>query len=190
MKIGILGGTFNPVHLGHIKLAKSVFERLKLDKLIFVPAYKPPHKLDKKDVIPWRDRYKMIELAIESEPAFEVSGIEGRLKGPSYSINTIKEFKKIYGGAAEIFFITGSDSVEELKAWKDIENLKNLCTFVIATRPGYAVEGAPGRTKVVEADTPDISSTDIRRRIKENKPIKKLLPSKVYNYIIIRKLYL
>lgn len=190
MKIGILGGTFNPIHLGHIRLAEEASKALRLDKIIFIPAYLPPHKKKDKDIIPWQDRYSMIELAIEDREPFEVSDIELRRKGTSYSINTIKELKDIYSGTDQIFFITGSDSVDELKTWKDIEELKKLCTFVIATRPGYNIASLPENATIINVDTPDISSTDIRRRIRQREPFEQSVPKKVYNYIIKRKLYL
>jgi len=188
-RIGILGGTFNPLHNGHMALAEEARAKLSLDKLIFVPACIPPHK-SAKDIIPARDRYEMILLALEDRPEFEVSDIEIKLKGKSYSINTVKKFKDIYGKDAEIFFITGSDSLQELAAWKDIAKLKDICTFVIAARPGYAAAGQPAGTIFMKADTPDISSTDIRRRVKEGEPFRGLVPIGIYNSIIIRKLYL
>lgn len=189
MKIGILGGTFNPIHSGHLRLAEEVFGKLKLDKLIFVPACTPPHK-SHVDIIAWQDRYRMTELAVKKNPSFEVSDIEKKRNGPSYSIDTVRELKGFYGGAPEIFFITGSDSIDELDSWKDIEALKDISSFVIATRPHYGTDDLPRRTIAVEVDTPNISSRDIRRRIKENKPFKELLPVEVYNYIIKRRLYL
>jgi nicotinate-nucleotide adenylyltransferase len=132
----------------------------------------------------------MVELAVEKIPDFEVSDIEIRLKGTSYSINTIKELKKIYGSAQDIFFIAGSDYAEELKAWKDIEELKRLCNFVMATRPGYDLKTPPEDTRIISVDTPDISSTDIRSLIKEGKEFREFMPLEVYDYIVAGQLYL
>ncbi len=188
MKIGILGGTFNPPHLGHIKLAQEAQKKLKLDKVVFVPAYVPPHKSGK-DMVSWQDRYKMAGLSIGGVSNFEVSDIEIRLKGTSYSINTIKEFKKLYGDKTEVFFIAGSDYADELKSWKDIDDLKRLCTFIIATRPGYRVVSPPANTELIEADTPDISSTEIRKRIREGASFAEHVAAEVYNYIINKRLY-
>ncbi len=189
MKIGILGGTFNPVHMGHIILAEEAYKRLVLDKLIFVPSYIPPHK-DNREIVPPDDRYRMVELAAGQRDGFEVSDIEIKMRGMSYSINTIKEFKRIYGADTQIYFIAGSDYAEELESWKDIDNLKRLCSFVLATRPGYRLKSKPPDTAIISVDTPDISSTDIRELIKEEKEFKKFLPEAVYNYIIKRRLYL
>lgn len=188
MKIGILGGTFNPVHLGHIALARESYKKLKLDKLIFIPAYIPPHK-NSKQIISWKDRYRMLELAIEEHKAFEISDIEIKRKGKSYSIDTIKEVRKAYAGA-EVLFITGSDSIEELKDWKDIEGLKGLCTFIIAARPGYKMDSIPANTEALSADTLDVSSTKIRELVKQGADFRAFVPEKVYEYIGMRKLYL
>ena len=170
MKIGILGGTFNPIHLGHIRLAEEALEKFELDKVIFIPTYIPPHKINK-DIISFQNRYKMVELAIEEKSNFEVSDLEVKLKGISYSVNTIKELKKIYDDTTNIYFVVGSDYAEELGLWKDIEDLKKLCKFAIITRLG------------------NISSTNIRKLIRERKPFKNLLPQKVYDYILMNKLY-
>lgn len=189
MKIGILGGTFNPIHLGHIELAKSILKKLKLDKMIFVPTFVPPHKPGK-GIVSSKERYKMVELAIDGMQNMEASDIEIRRKGTSYSVDTIKEFKVIYGDAADLYFIAGSDYAGELQSWKDIGDLKRLCSFVIATRPGYRdIQQLPD-THIIDIDTPNISSSDIRRRIGSNISFKELVPQQVYNYIVTRRLYL
>ncbi len=188
MKIGILGGTFNPIHIGHIQLAKHALSKLALDKIVFMPAYIPPHKPNK-SIIPAQIRYRMVELAIEGEPALEVSDLEIKLRGKSYSINTVKELKAVYGESADIYFIAGSDYARDLDTWKDIEELKKLCTFVIATRPGFKAPAEPEDTIAIQVETSDISSSDIRARIKDNKLVKDMLSPKVYDYIIREELY-
>ena len=188
IKIGILGGTFNPIHQGHLILAKEAHKRLSLDKVIFIPALIPPHK-EAQDIIPAVDRYRMVELALEIEPDLIASDIEMRRKETSYSIDTINELKTIYGAKNEILLITGADSIEELGTWKDIEGLKSICTFVITSRPGYDLQSDIPKTTTLVVKTPDISSSDIRRRIASNTPYKELLPLKVYNYIIRKGLY-
>lgn len=188
MKIGILGGTFNPVHLGHIRLAEGALDKLFLDKLVFIPAYMPPHKPGEGMISP-EDRYRMVELAVEGLANIEVSDIEMRVKEKSYSINTVKKLKDIYGDH-EIYFIAGSDYADELDTWKEIDSLKKLCSFVIATRPGYKLESPPENTRSIEIATPDISSTNIRKRIRAAREFKELVPEKVYGYIKDRGLYL
>src|SRR3989338_3249134 len=119
MRIGILGGTFNPIHIGHLILAEEACFKLKLDKLIFVPTFIPPHKDMEPEMHP-QDRLKMVQIAIEDNPSFEVSRFEIDSKKKSYSIDTLKEFRRIYGDDAELYFITGSDSLKDLFSWKDI----------------------------------------------------------------------
>jgi len=187
-RIGMLGGTFDPIHLGHIKLATESIEKLSLDQLVFIPAYLPPHKPDRK-ITPAEVRYRMVELAVEAMDRIAVSRIELRLKGKSYSINTIKRLKAKYGEAASIFLITGADSIGELDTWKDLDELKRISSFVIATRPGYSARQTPPGTNFIEIESPDISSTEIRRRIRDKEDFKEFLPQKVYNYIIERGLY-
>jgi len=187
MKIGILGGTFDPAHLGHIELARKAKIQLKLDKIIFIPSYIPPHK-DNEEILPWKDRYEMASLACKGSPGFAVSDIEFRLKGTSYTINTIKELKRMFQDA-EIFFIAGSDYLKELASWKDIDELEKICTFVIARRAGFAMERPPAHIRILDAEFPDISSTEIRRRAREGEPFKEFVPKEVYNYIITKELY-
>ena len=117
MRIGILGGTFDPVHNGHIYLAKKVCQRLKLSKIIFIPAYIPPHKKGTK-VTQARHRHNMLKLAIRGNKIFKISDMEIKRKGRSYSVQTLRQLRKRYGQKAEIFFITGSDSLQELDKWK------------------------------------------------------------------------
>ncbi len=190
MRIGILGGTFNPIHLGHIHLAKKVLEGLSLDKIIFVPAYMPPHKKGDKGIISSDDRYNMIKFAIEGHDAFRVSDIEISQKATSYSIDTVKKFIKIYGNEADLFFIAGSDCIPELDTWKDIKYLKKLCTFMIISRPGFDHSSQPEDTNLMDVNAPEISSSDIRARIREGRDFRDLLPGSAYNYITANSLYL
>lgn len=188
MRIGIIGGTFNPIHLGHVRLVEEAMNRLSLDKLVLIPAYIPPHK-SSNDIISFDDRYKMAEMALRAIPNTEISDIEMKRKGTSYSVETVKELRGIYGASAEIFFIAGSDYAAELESWKDIVRLKRLCRFMIATRPGFEAAAIPEGTERIEVNTPNISSSDIRRMIREGRPFKELLPQDVYEYIVKKKLY-
>ncbi len=148
MKIGILGGTFNPIHIGHLILGEEACRILNLDKLIFVPAYLPPHK-EERDLIDAEDRYKMVALAIKGNPFFEVSKSEIKRKGKSYSIQTIREFKDRFGEESELFLITGSDVLEEFSMWKEIDKIFKLSNFIVANRPSYPIKEVPSEVRLI-----------------------------------------
>ncbi len=198
-RIGILGGTFNPVHLGHLALARGAVKAFGLEKVLFIPSAKPPHKKPGA-LAPVKHRMAMLKLAIKGKPGFEISDIETRRAGPSYTIDTITRLKK-KNPSADYYFIIGSDSLRELHTWKRIRDLLKLCTFITFTRPG---KGGPGRiknTRLGPARTcelmrhfmpgrmPDISSSAIRRRIAEGKNIRYLVPQAVAEYIAAKALY-
>lgn len=188
MRIGILGGTFNPIHTGHLILAEEAYYKLNLDKIVFVPVFMPPHKDIETDVKP-EDRLKMVELAIEDNPCFGVSRFEMDSRKKSYSIDTLKEFIKIYGDDTELFFITGSDSLKDLFSWKDINDIFRMSKFIVANRPGYPVKNLPKEVQTVVITPIEVSSEDIRRRLKEKMSIRYLVPEKVRKYIIEHRLY-
>ncbi len=188
MRIGILGGTFNPIHIGHLILAEEALFKLKLDKVIFVPAYMPPHKSVEGTAKP-QDRLKMVKLAIEGNPAFEVSTFEIDSKTKSYSIDTLKEFRKVYGGGTELYFITGSDLLKDLFSWKNVNEIFKMSKFIIANRPGYPVKDVPEEAETVVITPIEVSSEDIRKRLNENRSIRYLVPEKVRSYIIEHNLY-
>lgn len=186
-RIGILGGTFNPIHAGHLVLAEQTRQRLRLEKVIFVPTYFPPHK-EVKALAPAQERCHMVTKALKTNPFFEVSSLELARGGVSYSIETVKKFRSIYPRAS-LYFIIGSDSLEELSTWKNIEKLNKICKFVVVRRPGYAPRRLFPNMQVIDIDTKDISSTDIRRRIRTGKSIRSLVPEEVRKYILKKKLY-
>ena len=188
MRIGILGGTFNPIHIGHLILAEEARFKLKLDKLIFVPAFIPPHK-DASEIISAKDRLAMVKIAIEDNPAFGVSTYEIDAKKKSYSIDTLKEFSSIYGDDAQLCFITGSDSLKDLFSWKDVNDIFKISKFIVANRPGYPIKDVPKEVDTVVITPIEVSSEDIRKRLKEHRSIRYLVPEKVRKYIIERKLY-
>jgi len=188
MRIGILGGTFNPIHIGHLILAEEAYFKLKLDKLIFVPAFIPVHK-DTSFVIAAKDRLAMVRLGIESNSAFDVSTYEIDSKKKSYSIDTLKEFRSIYGDEAQLCFITGSDSLKDLFSWKNINDIFKISKFIVANRPGYPIKDMPKEADTVVITPIEISSEDIRRRLKENRSIRYLVPENVRRYILEHKLY-
>ena len=215
-KLGILGGTFNPIHYGHLAAAEEVRERLKLDRILFIPSSLPPHKFEE-DVPSALQRMEMIRLATTGNPHFEPSDIEIKRGGTSYTIDTIESLRLSYPGA-ELFFITGLDTFLDIKTWRDWDKLLSLCSFVVLSRPGYSFADlrsidfmksaeremldldrgllthakiTPGSFTLYMEMIPlyDISSTDIRRRVKEGGNIKYLLPDSVEVYIIKKGLY-
>ena len=188
MRIGILGGTFNPIHVGHLVLAEEAREKLNLDKVIFVPAYIPPHKKDDELADP-NDRFKMVELALRGNSDFEVSAFEIDAKTTSYSVETLKAFKKKYGEEAKLFFITGADSLGEIYSWKEVDQIFKLSKFIVANRPGYDMANVPNGIDVVTITSLEISSSLIRKKIGEGKSIRYLVPEPVREYIIARRLY-
>ena len=181
MKIGILGGTFNPIHIGHLILAEEAREKLKLDKIIFVPAYLPPHK-DNSDIIDAHHRYKMVKSAIKTNRHFLVSDIEIKRDGRSYTIDTIKELKKIHP-QDELLFIIGSDLLKYLDDWKDLGDIIKMVKFITVTRPGYLLEKIPAYITTVAIRAVDVSAFEVRKAIKENRSFRYLVPEKVLSYI-------
>ncbi|HOV78847.1 MAG TPA: nicotinate-nucleotide adenylyltransferase [Bacillota bacterium] len=197
-RLGIMGGTFDPVHYGHLVTAEGARFEHGLRKVIFVPAGRPPHKLNYNITEP-KHRYNMTCLAIASNPFFEALPLEIDRPGPSYSIDTVREVSRVYPHT-EIYFITGADAVMEILTWKNVEQLLTECKFIAATRPGYKLEGlwevlrrlSPGlRQNIFCMEVPAlaVSSTDIRRRVREGRPIKYLIPESVEDYIVRNGLY-
>ncbi|MGD2278609.1 MAG: nicotinate-nucleotide adenylyltransferase [Candidatus Omnitrophota bacterium] len=188
MKIGMLGGTFDPIHIGHLVLAQECMKQFELDKCVFIPAYIPPLKGESK--VTAEDRLEMVRLALEGDPRFEISTYEIEKEGVSYSIDTIKHFKEKYGEDAELYFLTGSDAAESMSMWKDIDEILDLTHFVIAARPGWG-EKSPYEDKITRINIPglDISSSGIREHIKKGEPIDYFVPASVVRYIKEKGLY-
>lgn len=184
-KIGILGGTFNPPHLGHLIIAEHVRDELALEEIWFVPTYISPHK--EKLNISVKHRLNMLRKAIEGNKYFFINEIEINRAGTSYTIDTITSLTKQYPND-EFYFIIGADMVEYLPNWKRIEELISLVTFVGVNRRHHSLSS---RYPVKNVDVPliDISSTEIRARIKQNKSIKYLVPNNVQQYIEENRLY-
>ncbi|MGD9014828.1 MAG: nicotinate-nucleotide adenylyltransferase [Candidatus Omnitrophota bacterium] len=187
MKIGILGGTFNPIHMGHLIMAEEVLQKIGLAKVIFVPTNRPPHK-DDGEIIPAAFRLKMLKLAISGNPHFSVSDIEIRRGNLSYTIDTIKELNKIYQGN-ELNFIIGSDLFKYLNEWKDLKEIITLVKFIVATRPGYPLENLPDYMTTITIRAVDISAFQIRQCIKQNRSFRYLVPEAVWHYILKKRLY-
>lgn len=197
-RVGIMGGTFDPIHHGHLVAAEEARYQFGLEQVIFIPAGQPPHKVSRR-ISDARHRLAMTQLAIQSNPFFSASAIEIERPGLSYTINTVRDMRKMYP-LAEIFFITGADAVLEILSWKHIDELLNQCCFIAAKRPGYRLgrlgKKLPGiqeeqlkRIIVMEVPALAISSTDIRERVLTGRPIKYLLPEVVENYIKEQGLY-
>ena len=192
-KIGILGGTFDPVHLGHINLAIDAKAQAGLDKVIFVPAKLQPFKLDK-NVTAGEHRLAMIKEAIDGIDGLEVSPYELEAEGISYTYLTVRAMKKRFGTDARLYFITGTDSFLKIETWKNTEELIRSCSYIIGTRPGYRKQELDicierirrdYNTEVINIDNTqfDISSTEIRKRLESGLPCSDLIPEKTERYI-------
>jgi len=193
-----MGGTFDPVHYGHLVTAEGVRWEFGLEKVIFVPTGQPPHKTGTR-ITAGHHRMAMTVAATASNPYFTVSDIEIRREGPSYTYDTICELRRAYA-PEEICFITGADAILEILSWHRVEELLEICRFIAATRPGYDLGGLKERlrhlpARLIRRITPvvvpalAISSTDIRRRVRTGRPIKYLLPESVEEYIFTHRLY-
>jgi len=198
-KIGLMGGTFDPIHHGHLLMAEAVREQYGLDKVLFIPSSQPPHKQGRK-VAPAHARLLMTEMAVLGNRYFEVSQIELHRQGPSYSVDTLRELHSLHGGEAEFYFITGADAINELATWHEAGELLRLCHFIAATRQGCALDLPRLRRelgesvveeRIHELSTPEleISSTDIRARIRDGHSIKYLVPAAVEAFICKKGLY-
>lgn len=200
-----MGGTFNPIHYGHLVTAEEALKQFKLDKVIFIPTGIPPHKTEG-ILASAEDRYLMTVIATASNKDFFVSRIEIDRKEKSYTIDTLRHLKSFFGDKATLYFITGADAILEILTWKDTDEILKLCRFIAATRPGYDIAKIEDLKKKIAKDfnlttakqnyiylmeipALAISSTDIRKRIKENRPINYLLPEGVCNYLLKHKLY-
>ena len=212
-KIGLFGGTFNPIHLGHLRPAEEICDAFNLDRVIFIPAFLPPHK-SKEGIIAAPLRLEMVRLAIADNPRFSVSEVELERKGKSYSIETIEFFRRQFGPGDHLYFILGLDAFLEINTWKEFATLFRLCHFVVMTRPGFEKnfsrehlpvelsgefcydEPKMGYAHVSgflvyprEITALDISSTRIREYLQKGKSVKYLLPASVEMFIYRNQLY-
>nr|PZN05520.1 MAG: nicotinic acid mononucleotide adenylyltransferase [Bacillota bacterium] len=198
-RIGIMGGTFDPIHFGHLITAEEARINFNLDRVIFVPTGNPPHKKDYEVTDP-EHRYVMTALATNSNPFFQVSRIEIERRGYSYTVDTLNQFLEIYGKDVSLFFISGADAVLDILTWKNVKGVLDVCTFIAATRPGYPVKKLEDKLKelkdlygkdvqLLEVTAVAISSTEIRKRVKEGRSIKYLVPESVEEYILKNGLY-
>lgn len=187
MKIGLLGGTFNPVHRGHLLLAEGAVKQLLLDELRWVPARLPPHK-EVEGKVSAEDRARMVELAIGDHPKFRLCRVELDRPAPSYTIDTVKALQKENPGA-EWFFLIGSDTARELPTWRQIDELMKRIQFVAIPRPGPAAGALPEGVREIPVQTADISSSAVREKIRRGESVQPWLPQPVWDYIREKGLY-
>ncbi|MBC7363256.1 MAG: nicotinate-nucleotide adenylyltransferase [Candidatus Aminicenantes bacterium] len=212
--VGLFGGTFNPIHNGHLKVAEQALEHFPLNRLLFIPSYLPPHK-ESRELAAVEHRLKMVELACRRDRRFEVCDVEIRTPQTSYSILTLRKMKEIYLDHF-FLFILGVDAFLEIDTWKDYPRLFEECSFIVVKRPGFdlglikkkikqlqekgvkAKAGEPpprqdnfscGQVFLLDVETPDISSSEIRKRIQSGLPIDGLVPEEVAEYIKKYNLY-
>lgn len=197
LKIGIMGGTFDPIHYAHLATAEYVREKFKLDKILFIPTGNPPHKAKlRTDKV---DRYNMVLLATKNNKYFITSSMEINREKRTYTVDTLKELHKIYKNS-EIYFITGADTICDMENWRNVGENFELATFIAAARPGIRQSEAKqkieklqnlydAKIETVDAPSLDISSTYIREKIKEKKSVKYLIPEDVQKYIYEKKIY-
>lgn len=201
MRLGLFGGSFNPIHVGHLIASRAVAEQLRLDKVCLIPAAVPPHRMPK-SLAPPEHRLAMVRLAIQGEPLFDVSDFEIRRTGPSYTVLTVEEFQRQSGPDVQLFWIIGADSLPELANWYQSGRLVDLCQIVTAARPGWdqidtaalARHFSPGQVERLKAGilpTPriDISASEIRRRVAQGLSIRYMVPDAVADYMAEHGLY-
>ena len=193
MKTCIFGGTFDPPHIGHLLIAQTVFESENFERLIFVPANISPAKKNGDSSSP-NERSKMLEIALINNPNFEISDLEIKREGISYTIDTIREFvDDLKLDKEDLFFLMGSDTLKSFHTWKDPEEILNLCNIIVAIRPGFPPSDIPQWVldSVRFANIPrfEVSSTNIRRRWREGKTIRYMVTKEVWEYIDEKDLY-
>jgi nicotinate-nucleotide adenylyltransferase len=190
-RVGIMGGTFDPIHHGHLVAASEVASRFLLDEVIFVPTGHPWQKASY-DVSAAEDRYLMTVIATASNPRFSVSRVDIDRDGPTYTVDTLREMKSFFGPKSDLFFITGADALDKILSWKDADQVFELAHFVGVTRPGFVLSDAhlPEATvSLVQVPAMAISSTDCRARVGAGLPVWYLVPDGVVQYINKRQLY-
>lgn len=199
-RFGIMGGTFDPIHHGHLTIAEWVREEYNLDKILFIPSGCPPHKEGRK-VCDGLARFKMVEMAIDSNPYFEICACELQRVGYSYAIDTVRQLEHQYEEEVEWFFITGADAILELGTWKEAKQLVELCEFIAVIRSGYQLQEVraslfemmedwqPKGIYIEHLPLIEISSTNIRMRIKKELSIRYLVPITVEKFIYQHHLY-
>jgi nicotinate-nucleotide adenylyltransferase len=219
MRLGLFGGSFNPIHYGHLGMARDAREKLQLDSVLFIPTGDPPHKQEGA-LAPANDRYEMVRLAITGEPSFDLSDVELRRTGKSYSIDTVRQLRQQYNPSTELYFLIGLDAFLDFPSWREPLALLQACRFVVISRPGQSFRSLASLSVLPEVDANalarldtgtitsldialpsgsrilclhfppcPISASDIRQRIRRGETLAKLLPPSVESYILQHRLY-
>jgi nicotinate-nucleotide adenylyltransferase len=192
-RLGVFGGTFDPIHIAHLVLAEQAREQLRLDQVLFVPAAVPPHKIGK-GISPPKVRLEMVELAVAGHPQFAVSDVELRRTGPSYTVDTLRYLRERHP-TAEMFLLLGADSLLDFPNWREPDAILSLARLGVMNRHGasggvgYFDPRPPETVAAIEAPTLEISGTDIRNRVNEGRSIRYLVPAAVEAFIRAEKLY-
>lgn len=214
-RVALFGGTFNPIHIAHLRAAEEVAEQFRISKVFFIPSCHPPHK-PPDFLAPASQRLEMTELAVGTNPRFAVSDIEIKRKGYSYTIDTVKHFRSLHGSAAELYFITGTDAFQEIHTWRNYDELFSLCHFIVVSRPGHAqcspealipgeiagrfcpskaegdavlVHSSGKKVLFVSITLMDVSSSLVRNKFQKGLSAKYLMPDSVETYIIENSIY-
>lgn len=198
-RIGLLGGTLDPLHVGHLDAADAARAALALDEILVVPAHDPPHRPNDPRASAFH-RFAMVALAIDGRQGYRASDIELRREGPSYTARTLRDLRAAGWQPSQLFFILGADAFAEIASWFDYPAILDACSFAVVARPGTTLAAALGRTPdlrgrvgrtihLVEAETAAVSSTDVRRRLAADAPIDGLVPPAVARHIAVHRLY-
>jgi nicotinate-nucleotide adenylyltransferase len=206
-RVGILGGTFNPIHNGHMAIAEYVYEKVKLDKVLFIPSYIPPHKSEQ-NLLSAEHRWNMVKLAVKDHAHCDASAIELQRKGKSYTVDTLKALKTIYPKGTKLYFILGEDSLKSLHTWRKVEEVVMLAKFVAVRRKRTEssesqsvfeklkksrlpenIQHKIQKIRMVDMPIMDISSNTVRKRVAADKGVHFYLPYKVHHYILKHNLY-
>ncbi len=174
MRIGVYGGSFNPVHNGHIRLAKAALDKLNLDKVLFVPTYRTP--LRGAQMLPAALRVKILKAAVKGDRRLEVSTLEVQRKGDSFTVDTLRYLRSRSAPGTVLYFLSGADKPAELRRWKSWSEIPKLCRFIVMSRPGHPVKGLPDGVLHLPFDALDVSSSGIRERLKSRKSVQGLVP--------------
>ena len=191
-RIGVMGGTFDPIHHGHLVAGSEVAHIFALDEVVFVPTGKPYQK-EGRDVSPAEDRYLMTVIATASNPMFNVSRVDIDRAGPTHTIDTLRDLRDANGPDTDLYFITGADALANILTWHDVDTLFSLAHFIGCTRPGHRLTGAglpDGKVSLVEIPALAISSSECRHRVAAGEPVWYLVPDGVVQYIAKRRLYI